>query len=127
MLLLFTRYPETYWNTTTTSCSPEQLRDTLEYAVSFVSYPTSLEPNTPTFLGPTSIQFRSIFNATVALEMFIFDSFATIVLALDSYGKKYGNKCMQDSSYCLENFDYGSKGISDLLNVELLETNFLGK
>ena len=68
-----------------------------------------------------------MFNATVALEMFIFDSFATIVLALDRYVNKYGDLCSENSSFCLENFDYGSRGISELLNLELLETDFLGE
>ncbi|KAI6654162.1 gamma-aminobutyric acid (GABA) type B receptor [Oopsacas minuta] len=119
-------YPTDFWNTTTTDCTPEQLRKTLDYAVSFVSYPSSLQPSAPTFLGPSLIEFRSIFNTTVALEMFIFDSFATIALALDSYEKNYRNLCMANASYCLENFDYGSRGISDLIGRELLNTNFLG-
>ena len=72
-------------------------------------------------------QFRSIFNATVALEMFIFDSFATIVKALDSYEKTYRSLCAANASYCLENFNYGSREISDGLDRELLRTDFLGK
>ena len=95
--------------------------------VSFVSYPTSLQPGDDTFLGPSVNQFRSIFNATVALEMFIFDSFATIVKALDSYEKIYRSLCAVNASYCLENFNYDSSEISDRLDRELLKTDFLGK
>ena len=121
------RYPTDFWNTTTTDCTPDQLRESLDYAVSFVSYPTSPQPDTATFLGPSVNEFRSIFNATVALEIFVFDSFATIAKALDSYEKTYRSSCVENVSYCLENFNYGSREISDRLDRELLRTSFLGK
>ena len=116
------RYPTDFWNTTTTDCTPDQLRESLDYAVSFVSYPTSPQPEAATFLGPSVNEFRSIFNATVALEIFIFDSFATIAKALDSYEKTYRSSCVENVSYCLENFNYGSREISDRLDRELLRT-----
>ena len=110
-----------------TNCTPDELRRTLDYAVSFVSSPVLNEPDAPSFLGPSINEFRSIFNATVALEIAIFDAFGAIVNSLDSYEKNNRELCARDSSYCLENFNYGSVGISKLLNQELLRTDFQGK
>ena len=108
-----------------TNCTSEELRRTLDYAVSFVSSPNSYEPDAPTFLGPSANEFLSIFNST-AIEVAIFDTLGAIVYSLDSYEKNNRDLCARDSNYCLESFTYDSVGISKLLNQELLRTDFLG-
>ena len=56
----------------------------------------------------------------------MFDSFTTMVVAIQLYEEQYGTTCGTDSS-CLGDYNYSTPKITDRLREILYELKFQGK
>ena len=67
----------------------EDLRDLLDYSIFFTNYFLTNESE-PTTLGPSFQQFHNEFNSTIIEDDIVFDSFTTMVVAIQLYEEQYG-------------------------------------
>ncbi|KAI6654168.1 gamma-aminobutyric acid (GABA) type B receptor [Oopsacas minuta] len=118
--------PSDFWTKVEkTSCKAENIRDLLDYAIFFDSDFATNNKTEPTVLGPSYIEYEKAFNLTIIIDNLIFDTFSTMVAAIEMYDEMYSGTCGMNST-CLEDFNYNQRIISQRLRSILYALDVQG-